>query len=356
MSKFSISPTEIIRLENEQSRVLSDFVCVEEPLEIRLVYQEDACEKEKSIAITMRTPGHDKNLALGFLFNEGIVSSINDVVAIQELENHGGAMPPNPNKFYGNDKDQASEILQKSSSENKPFLPQKPPLNETNSIVRCKLSEGVIPKLNQLERHFYTTSSCGICGKSSIEAVRIECRIPLTPTKWTVERNTLFGLPRTLAKVQENFSHTGGLHASALFDLQGELLLVREDVGRHNALDKLIGASLELGRTSDLDLEIDKGRVFDSENDIPKFVVPLPAQEIQDTFTLPLSHHILLLSGRISFELVQKAAMAGIRLVCAVGAPSSLAIDLAEELGITLIGFLRNERCNIYAHPTRIVY
>ncbi len=354
MSKFSISPSEIIRIENEQSRVLSDFVCVEEPLEIRLVYLENTCETEKSIAITMRTPGHDKDLALGFLFNEGIVSSITDMISIQATENHASPITPNPIQSSGSSENQACEISQTTPLANNLLPPKNPHQNEIGSIVRCKLAEGIIPKLHQLERHFYTTSSCGICGKSSIEAVRIECRIPLKQTKWTVKRNTLFGLPHTLAKAQENFSYTGGLHASALFDLQGKLLLVREDVGRHNALDKLIGASITLGKTSHLDLEIDNGRAFESENDIPKFIIPPPTHEVQNTFTLPLSQHILLLSGRISFELVQKAAMAGIRLICAVGAPSSLAIDLAEELGITLIGFLRDERCNIYAHPNRI--
>jgi FdhD protein len=176
--------------------------------------------------------------------------------------------------------------------------------------------------LVKLERHFYTTSSCGVCGKTSMEAVEQQCNIELPKTQWKIEPNILYTLPDILRAQQSNFEQTGGIHGCALFDLGGKLIHTSEDVGRHNALDKLIG----------------------------HFVLSTPDAANH----IPLCNHILLLSGRISFELVQKAAMAGIRFIAAVGAPSSLAIDLAEDMGITLVGFLRNERCNIYTHPHRV--
>jgi FdhD protein len=176
--------------------------------------------------------------------------------------------------------------------------------------------------LVKLERHFYTTSSCGVCGKTSMEAVEQQCNIELPKTQWKIEPRILYTLPSILRAQQSNFDQTGGIHGCGLFDLGGNLIHTSEDVGRHNALDKLIG----------------------------HFVLSSPEASNQ----IPLCNHILLLSGRISFELVQKAAMAGIRFIAAVGAPSSLAIDLAEEMGITLIGFLRGERCNIYTHTQRV--
>jgi FdhD protein len=297
--KFSISPTEIKRLDGSNARTQPDFVVVEEPLEIKLIIgplpgqnsqadplatsqaeSEAASLIEKPLSITMRTPGNDVNLAVGFLFSEGIIKNR------QELDH----------------------ITQG---------------NDTNgNVIIAKLQPHVSVDLVKLERHFYTTSSCGVCGKTSMEAVEQQCNIELPKTQWKIEPNILYTLPDILRAEQSNFDQTGGIHGCGLFDLCGNLIHTSEDVGRHNALDKLIG----------------------------HFVLSTP--EAADR--IPLCNHILLLSGRISFELVQKAAMAGIRMIAAVGAPSSLAIDLAEDMGITLIGFLRGERCNIYTHSRRV--
>ncbi len=309
--KFSISPTEIQRLDGSNVRTQPDFVVVEEPLEIKLVMgqtlvdesQADALATsgaeseaksetesnaeslakspiEKPLSITMRTPGNDINLAVGFLFSEGIIKSQQDLEYI------------------------------------------KPGNDPNGNAIIAKLQPHVSVNLVKLERHFYTTSSCGVCGKTSMEAVEQQCNIELPKTQWKIEPNILYTLPDILRAEQSNFDQTGGIHGCALFDLGGKLIHTSEDVGRHNALDKLIG----------------------------HFVLSTPNAADH----IPLCNHILLLSGRISFELVQKAAMAGIRFIAAVGAPSSLAIDLAEDMGITLVGFLRNERCNIYTHPHRV--
>jgi len=305
--KFSISPTEIQRLDGSNVRTQPDFVVVEEPLEIKLVMgqtlvvesQADALATsgaetetksnaelpatspiEKPLSITMRTPGNDINLAVGFLFSEGIIKSQQDLEYI------------------------------------------KPGNDPNGNVIIAKLQPHVSVDLVKLERHFYTTSSCGVCGKTSMEAVEQQCNIELPKTQWKIEPNILYTLPDILRAQQSNFDQTGGIHGCALFDLGGKLIHTSEDVGRHNALDKLIG----------------------------HFVMSNPDAVNQ----IPLCNHILLLSGRISFELVQKAAMAGIRMIAAVGAPSSLAIDLAEDMGITLVGFLRGERCNIYTHSQRV--
>ncbi len=228
----------------------------------------------------MRTPGDDGELALGFLFTEGIIANHSDVNNIDHVFT--------------------------ACYENR------------RNVIQVTLNDGVIPNLLQAERNFYTTSSCGVCGKASINAIRtvgsFEAQL------WDREplnASLILCLPDILVNQQQTFACTGGLHAAALFNEEGEVLLVREDVGRHNALDKLSGAAL-------------------------------PAK------MLPLSHSILLLSGRASFELVQKAAMSGIPVIAAVGAPSSLAVSPAEEFGITLIGFLRNNRFNIYSATHRI--
>jgi FdhD protein len=301
--KFSISPTEIQRLDGSKARTQPDFVVVEEPLEIKLIIgplpsQDSQTESvatsqaeseaeftatspiEKPLSITMRTPGNDVHLAVGFLFSEGIIKSQ------QDLDHITTGNDPNGN------------------------------------VIIVKLQPHVSVDLVKLERHFYTTSSCGVCGKTSMEAVEQQCNIELPKTQWKIEPLILYTLPSILRAQQSNFDQTGGIHGCGLFDLGGNLIHTSEDVGRHNALDKLIG----------------------------HFVLSSPEASNQ----IPLCNHILLLSGRISFELVQKAAMAGIRFIAAVGAPSSLAIDLAEEMGITLIGFLRGERCNIYTHTQRV--
>ena len=254
----------------------SDLLAVEEPMEIRLEYGPATKRLQKNISVTMRTPGNDEELAAGFLFTEAIISSAIDIVSITR------------------------------------------PKADNEGIVLVSLADNITLNTRNLERNFYTTSSCGVCGKASIEAVRTACNIPDSFDNLRVPASLIYQLPALLRKQQEVFENTGGLHACALFDISGKLLLSREDVGRHNALDKLIGAALADGM-------------------------------------IPLTEHILLLSGRASFELVQKAIMAGIKIVAAVGAPSSLAVEMAEEWGMTLIGFLRGERFNIYSGAERIV-
>lgn len=254
---------------------MQDMVTTEEPLEIRLSYQSNKGWISKSISVTMRTPGNDAELAVGFLYTEGILSLAADLTEIRYAD------------------------------------------AEKQNVLYVSLADNVMPDIGTLERNFYTTSSCGVCGKSSIEAVRVACNILDTKDNIQVPAALLYSLPEILRNNQEVFENTGGIHACALFDLGGNLLLTREDAGRHNALDKLIGAALN----KDM---------------------------------LPLNNHILLLSGRASFELVQKAAMAGIKVIAAVGAPSSLAVQMAEEWGMTLIGFLRGQRFNIYSGAQRI--
>lgn len=269
----------ITRYIQGQSEQLNDRLAIEEPLEIRLEYGPENLRIQKNISITMRTPGHDKDLTRGFLFTEGIVQNVDQIVSIDPVI--------------------------------RPFLQTPDP-----NVILAKAAYEAELELSKLERHFYTTSSCGVCGKSSIEAIRTVQDRHISEEKMLVDAAWITHLPDLLRKSQEVFDRTGGLHASALFEVGGSLTLLREDVGRHNALDKLIGAALKQG--------------------------------------LALNQCVLLLSGRASFELIQKAAMAGIPLVAAVGAPSSLAVDLATEFGITLVGFLKSERFNVYSHPERI--
>jgi FdhD protein len=271
----------INRVTDGENIKITDALAVEEPLEIRLEHGPANDRKIQNVSVTMRTPGNDAELALGFLFTEGIIKQQSDTNTIEHC-------------FI-------------ACAENK------------ENVIQVSLNENTLPNLPNAERNFYTTSSCGVCGKASINAIRTVSSF--TQDKLVenhIDADILYQLPSILQKHQEVFADTGGLHASALFNLSGDLLLVREDVGRHNALDKLIGAALN----RDL---------------------------------LPLDQHILLLSGRASFELIQKAAMAGITLIAAVGAPSSLSVQLAEEFNITLVGFLRNQRFNIYTQPQRIL-
>ncbi len=257
-----------------------DVLATEEPLEIRLGYtRPDGTRAQQSVSITMRTPGNDEELAIGFLYSEGIVRHGDDVQAVAPCG------PPAPNGLI--------------------------------NVVRVELGENVDVDLARLERHFYTSSSCGVCGKASLEAVAVQGRYDIAQTRFTVNADVLGALPERLKSRQAVFEQTGGLHASGLFSADGELLSVREDVGRHNALDKLIGRELVDGR-------------------------------------LPLSSRGILVSGRASFELMQKAMMAGCPLVAAVGAPSSLAVELAAEFGITLVGFLKPHRFNVYTRDDRV--
>lgn len=258
----------------------NDILAVEEPLEIRLAYGSTRSPIIQNLAVTMRTPGNDGELALGFIFTEGIITCDTDI-------------------------DRFGHVFSNCSDNNQ-------------NIIQVVLNDGVIPNLLHAERNFYTTSSCGVCGKTSIQSIRSVRSSSYASVKWEpLDPDLIVSLPDKLAKYQQLFADTGGLHAAALFNNQGELIFIREDVGRHNALDKLIGSSLQAKM-------------------------------------LPLSESILLLSGRASFELVQKAAMASIPVIVAIGAPSSLAVNLAKEFGITLIGFLRKNRFNIYSGEERI--
>jgi len=277
----ALSAARIKKIQPGHIEEADDFLAREEPLEIRLKFLSGECFVEKKVAVTMRTPGNDAQLAAGFLFTEGIISGKKDIAEISQGNNSGFGLE-NPN------------------------------------AICVTLQEGVAFNLEKLQRNFYTSSSCGVCGKASIDALRMTSHFPLSDLHLQLTIELILALPSKLKEQQSTFAKTGGLHASALFDTQGNLVLIREDVGRHNALDKLIGEAL-------------------SKN------------------MLPLDQHILLLSGRSSFELVQKAAMAGIQLVAAVGAPSSLAVETAEEFGITLIGFLRDQRFNIYSSAERII-
>ena len=278
MSSPSSSTYIIKKVSNSGAVDAEDSLATEEPLEIRLVYGHGGQRNTKNISVTMRTPGHDRELATGFLFTEGVISGREQIKGFPEAK---GAFSEN--------------------------------------IVVVELNEDVVFDVGKLERHFYTSSSCGVCGKASIEAVRTVAEGEDYPFDGiTLPFRSFYQLPELLNSQQEVFRSTGGLHASALFDLDNNLLALREDVGRHNALDKLIGAALLEGK-------------------------------------VPLDKNILLLSGRASFELIQKAAAAGIKIVAAVGAPSSLAVQLANEFNITLIGFLRNERYNIYSGMHRVI-
>jgi FdhD protein len=248
-----------------------DDLAAEEPLEIRL--------RKAALAVTMRTPGQDIDLAMGFLLTEGMIRSAEDVVTAQLC---AGTDTPN-----------------------------------TYNVVDVVLGDDVPPPVTDPTRNFYTTSSCGVCGKASIDAVRTRSRFDVAPDPLVVPARLLCGLPDKLRAAQRTFDRTGGLHAAGLFSAHGELLVLREDVGRHNAVDKVIGWALREGR-------------------------------------LPLTGHILLVSGRASFELTQKAWMAGIPLLAAVSAPSTLAAELADEAGMTLVGFLRGPSMNIYSGAHRV--
>ncbi len=258
-----------------------DSVSVEEPLEIRIATTVDGIIEYKNISVTMRTPGNDTELAIGFLFTEGLISTISQIETVDRLD----------------------AVCTRNS----------------DNIIVVRLAEGVVPKTIALDRNFYTTSSCGVCGKGSIAAIKtVSIFKEFSPKESTLELEVIYRIPDQLRAAQGNFSATGGIHAAGLFDLQGELIALREDVGRHNALDKLIGYAL-----SDQ--------------------------------VLPLQKQILVLSGRASFELIQKAAMAGIQVIAAIGAPSSLAVELAKEFDITLLGFVRDQRCNIYHQAKHII-
>jgi FdhD protein len=270
----------INKVANGQQATQSDSVAVEEPLEIRLGYSTPDGRATRSISITMRTPGDDNELAAGFLYGESIIQKANDIAAIEVCG------PPAPD-------------------------------SGAHNVVRVELGPNVDVDLGRLQRHFYTTSSCGVCGKTSLEALRLVGAESLHENTTSFDRHTLTTIPGKLREQQETFEKTGGLHAAAAFSAEGDLLLSMEDVGRHNAVDKVVGSLLLQGR--------------------------LPAGDLG-----------LMVSGRASFELVQKTLVAGMPLLAAVSAPSSLAVQLANEFGMTLVGFLRGDTFNIYAGEQRI--
>lgn len=271
----------ISRIEGRRRDTVDDAVAVEEPLEIRIAHTSLPGPGSRSVSITMRTPGNDLELALGFLFGEGIIDGAHSVRALD----HCGV--PAPDSGHRN-------------------------------TVRVELHDSVEVDFDRLQRHFYTTSSCGVCGKSSLQALSLAAADSLQADRTRFSMSILETLPQRLRADQQVFAATGGLHAATLFEPAGRLLAVREDVGRHNAVDKVVGQRLQSGQ-------------------------------------IPGTGLGMLVSGRASFELMQKTLRAGVPLLAAVGAPSSLAVDVAQRFGMTLIGFLRDGRCNIYAGGKRVI-
>jgi len=262
----AVSYTRITRVQDTLVTDTEDALAAEEPLEIRLVHG----GQQQSITVTMRTPGQDQELAAGFLFTEGIISSVDDIAEI----------------------------------------------NYADNMATVTLQKNVVPVLQPAQRNFFANSGCGVCGKTDITT--IYAPVPVAVSAIQCRASLLVKLPELLRRQQAVFEDTGGLHASALFDNEGNLLIMREDIGRHNAVDKLVGTALQEKR-------------------------------------FPLHNYILLLSGRAGFELIQKAAMVGIKVIAAVGAPSSMAVKMASEWDITLVGFLRQQRFNIYTGEERII-
>ena len=270
-------------VEDGRAAWRGDSVATEEPLEIRVV----AGGRRRPVAVTMRTPGADFELAVGFLFCEGLLSGRDDVRRVTYCT------------------DGARGVEQRYNAE------------QRYNIVNVELRGEVLPDLRSLDRHFYTSSACGICGKAALDALEVRGVEPL-PDGPSVHAEVLYGLPERLRRAQAVFETTGGLHAAALFSPDGDVVAVREDVGRHNAVDKLLGWALLHDR-------------------------------------LPLGREVLVVSGRSSYEILEKAVADRVAVVCGISAPSSLAVDLAERFGVTLVGFLRGRRFNVYARPHRVV-
>lgn len=269
----------VLRWIDAGAAVAQDLVAVEEPLEIRIGRANEPATAARSVSITMRTPGHDHELAVGFLVSEGLLRQRDHLFAV------AGCGPLRP--------------------------------DGTQNVVRVVFADGHLPDLARLDRHFYTSSSCGVCGKASLAALALQDPPTLAPAPGSVDPALLAGLPARLRAAQPTFDQTGGVHATGLVDPEGALRWVREDVGRHNAFDKAVGAALLEG-------------------------------------CLPLTGFVAVVSGRVSFELVQKAVMAGIATVVGVGAPSSLAVELAAERGILLVAFVREGRFNVYSGAERL--
>ena len=273
---------DINKVGNDSLQSRADHVAVEEPLEIRLGYSTPDGRAARSVSITMRTPGDDQQLAAGFLYTESIVRRASDITSIDPCG------PPAPDS--GN-----------------------------HNVVRVELGPDVEVDLGRLQRHFYTTSSCGVCGKTSLDALRVIGAEPMHDNELAFDKKVLTAVPDSLRASQDTFEKTGGLHAAAAFSSKGDLIVTMEDVGRHNAVDKVIGSLLLEDR--------------------------LPASDLG-----------LIVSGRASFELMQKTLIAGMPLLAAVSAPSSLAVQLAQDFGMTLIGFLRGDTFNIYSGEQRVIH
>jgi len=268
------------KVQNGIRHAVQDVLAVEEPLEIRLVYDLDGGHVEKSISITMRTPGDDFELAAGFLFTEGIIRNAADIHQIKYC---------------------AGTRLE----------------TQNYNVLSVQLSPGCRFDASRLTRNFYTTSSCGVCGKASIEALKVQGVARVSTNGFVISLEVIRTFSEKMRARQQVFEKTGGLHAAGLFDAAGNLISLREDIGRHNAVDKLIGEHFLANK-------------------------------------VPLQNNVLVVSGRASFELVQKALAAGLPMLAAVGAPSSLAVDLAKEYGMTVLGFVRDDRFNIYCGSNRV--
>jgi FdhD protein len=268
----------VLAARGESAAERDDWVAVEEPLEIRIIDPSHSRANSVSVAVTMRTPGHDEELAIGFLYGEALLRSMDDL-------------------------DRRPELIMAT---------------EISNVVTLRFKRAF--DTEQLKRNFFATSSCGVCGKATID--QVYANAPRSESTVRVDASTIVALPSRLRAAQRTFEATGGLHAAGAFTLEGNLLVSREDVGRHNALDKVIGNLLLAGASSDP----------------------------------PLKNRLLMVSGRLSFELVQKAAIAGAPILCAVSAPSSLAVQTADRLGMTLVGFLRDGSFNVYCGQDRIVF
>ena len=279
MENVHIEKVDILRVDRSSRVEKKDLVAIEEPMEIRLVHGPLEQRQRLRLSVTMRTPGDDFELAAGFLFSEGVIKGIDEILHIEYCPNETSATKEN--------------------------------------VVRVHLKPEVKLDKERLDRNFLTSSACGLCGKTSIESVFNTYTPAVKNSDIRLNAALVYSLIQKSRQQQQTFERTGGLHAAAIFDSTGDLLLIREDIGRHNAVDKVIGAAM----SSDLDFSLDQ--------------------------------NILLLSGRAGFELIQKATLAGIQVVAAVGAPSSLAIQLAKESDMTLIGFLREGRFNIYSGKER---
>ncbi len=270
-----------VRRYGGNERGIEDLLAVEEPLEIKLEFGPEQDRQQRNVAVTMRTPGHDLALAAGFLLGEGLLRSVGDIFKIDYCANVRA-----PEEF--------------------------------GNVVKVDLQPGILPDLSRMERNFYTSSSCGVCGKASIEAIGMAGCPVIVDSGRQFSAELIRKLPELAMASQTVFKHTGGLHAATIFDAAGNLLVSCEDVGRHNAVDKAIGTLFLQGK-------------------------------------FPLQDSILIVSGRAGFELVQKSLFAGIALMVAVGAPTSLAVDLARQHGLSLVGFLRGDRFNVYAGQERFL-